>query len=139
MRETASVTVVIPCSGIRTPLGAVSREAAHELCVNLCPTTTRLVAISDLILGEDEAARLVCRCPVVTIDGCESMCATSLVQRRKGDIVRTVAVLDVCRRHQHPVPEGIAELSDDDRELAHFLAEGIAADLDVMELSCRPY
>jgi hypothetical protein len=72
MNETASVTVIVPYSGIGTSLGAVSREAAHELCVNLCPATTRLVAISELILGEDEAARLVCRCPVVTIDGCES-------------------------------------------------------------------
>ena len=62
----------------------MSREAARELCLNLCPTTTRLVAGSELVLGGDEAARLVCRRPVVTIDGCESMCATSLVQQTSG-------------------------------------------------------
>jgi hypothetical protein len=47
--------VVVPCSGIGKSLGTVTREAAYELCDNLRPSDTRLVALSKLVLGDAEA------------------------------------------------------------------------------------
>jgi len=129
MSETSRLTVVVPCSGIGKALGSVSREAAYELCDNLRPASTRLVALSKLVLGEEEARRLVRRSPVVTIDGCKKMCAASLVRHSDGVVSREVAVLDVFRRHSHLKPDGIAELNEDGRELARVLATEIADDL----------
>jgi uncharacterized metal-binding protein len=139
MSETSRLTVVVPCSGIGKSLGSVSREAAYELCDNLCPDSTRLVALSKLVLGEEEASRLVRESPVVTIDGCKKMCAASLVRHSNGVVSREVAVLDVFRRHSNLKPDGIAELNDDGRELARILATEIADDLDSLESNGGPH
>lgn len=121
---------VIPCSGIGKALGSVSREAAYELCENLRPDRTQLVALSKLVLGEKRAREQVATSPVVTIDGCKQMCAAKLVKLNGGTAAREVAVFEVFRRHRGLKPEGIAELNDEGKQLAHALALEIAADLD---------
>ena len=47
--------VVIPCSGIGKAFGTVSRDAAYELCESRRPADTNLVALSKLVLGEEDA------------------------------------------------------------------------------------
>ncbi len=122
--------VVVPCSGIGKPFGTVSREAAYELCEELRPESTRLVALAKLVLGEAAARELVARHPVVTIDGCKQMCAAKMVKQSGGTVAREVAVLDVFRRHKDLKPEGIAELNEAGRKLARVLAEEVAESLE---------
>jgi uncharacterized metal-binding protein len=122
--------VVIPCSGIGKSLGSVSREAAYELCETLRPDRTQLVALSKLVLGEEEARGRVRNNPAVTIDGCKQMCAAKLVRHSGGTIAREVAVFDVFRRYKGLKPEGIAELNAEGKQLARALAEEIAVDID---------
>lgn len=122
--------VVVPCSGIGKPFGSVSREAAYELCDELRPETTRLVALAKLVLGDETARDLVARHPAVTIDGCKQMCASKMVKQSGGTVAREVAVLDVFRRHKDLKPEGIAELNEAGVKLARVLAEEVAASLD---------
>jgi uncharacterized metal-binding protein len=121
---------VVPCSGIGKAFGTVSREAAYELCENLRPGQTRLVALAKLVLGDAEARALVARHPAVTIDGCKQMCASKMVKQSGGMVAREVAVLEVFRRHKDLKPEGIAELNEPGRKLARVLAEEIAESLD---------
>lgn len=121
--------VVVPCSGIGKPFGTVSREAAYELCEELCPESTRLVALAKLVLGDEAARGLVARHPAVTIDGCKQMCAAKMVRRSGGTVARAVAVLDVFRRHKDLKPEGIARLNEAGLKLARVLAEEVAMDL----------
>jgi len=125
--------VVVPCSGIGKPFGTVSREAAYELCEELRPGSTRLLALAKLVLGEPEARELIARHPAVTIDGCKQMCAAKMVKQSGGTVVREVAVLDVFRRHKDLKPEGIAELNEAGQKLARVLAEEVAASLDSSE------
>jgi uncharacterized metal-binding protein len=122
--------VIVPCSGIGKPFGTVSREAAYEVCETLRPDETQLVALSKLVLGEEEACRRVDSSPAITIDGCKLMCAASLVKLRAGTIVSEVAVLDVFRRHKDLKPEGIAELNEAGQQLARVVAREIAATID---------
>ena len=125
--------VVVPCSGIGKPFGTVSREAAYELCEELRPGSTRLLALAKLVLGEPEARELIARHPAVTIDGCKQMCAAKMVKQSGGTVVREVAVLDVFRRHKELKPEGIAELNEAGQKMARVLAEEVAASLDSSE------
>ena len=125
--------VVVPCSGIGKPFGTVSREAAYELCEELRPGSTRLLALAKLVLGEPEARELIARHPAVTIDGCKQMCAAKMVKQSGGTVAREVAVLDVFRRHKDLKPEGIAELNEAGQKLARVLAEEVAASLDSSE------
>ena len=122
--------VVVPCSGIGKSLGTVTREAAYELCDNLRPNDTRLVALSKLVLGDAEARARVRTSPAVTIDGCKQMCAAKLVRHSGGVIAREVAVFDVFRNHKDLKPEGIAELNESGKELARVIAAEVAETLD---------
>lgn len=122
--------VVVPCSGIGKPFGSVSREAAYDLCEDLRPEDTRLVALAKLVLGETEARELITRHPAVTIDGCKHMCAAKMVKQSGGRVAHEVAVLDAFRRHKDLKPEGIAELNEAGKKLARVIAEELAGKLD---------
>jgi uncharacterized metal-binding protein len=131
MSPAKQMVVVVPCSGIGKPFGSVSREAAYDLCEELRPGSTRLVALAKLVLGEPGSLELVAKHPAVTIDGCKQMCAAKMVRDSGGTVAREVAVLDVFRRHKDLKPEGIAELNPAGRKLARVLAEEVAESLDV--------
>ncbi len=124
--------VVVPCSGIGKSLGTVTREAAYELCDGLRPNSTRLVALSKLVLGDTEACQLVRTSPTVTIDGCKLMCASKLVKHNGGAVTREVAVFDTFRSYKHLKPEGIAELNSEGKQLACIVAQEIAEQIDVI-------
>ena len=130
MTSESTQVVVVPCSGIGKPYGTVSREAAYDLCDDLRPGATRLIALAKLVLGEEEASERVRACPAVTIDGCKLMCASKLVTLSGGKVAHEVAVLDVYRRHKELKPEGIEELNDAGRKLARVLAEEVALVVD---------
>jgi len=130
--------VVIPCSGIGKPYGSVAREAAYDLCDDLRPGGTRLIALAKLVLGEPEASERVRAWPAVTIDGCKLMCASKLVTLSGGKVAHEVAVLDVYRRHKELKPEGIAELNEGGRKLARVLAEELAGVVDELGRTGTP-
>ncbi len=125
-----TTVAVIPCSGIGKAFGTVSREAAYELCENLRPSETTLVALSKLVLGEPDAQQRVRNKPAVTIDGCKLMCASKLVKHNGGTVAREVSVLDVFRRNKDLKPEGIAELNEAGKQLARVIATEVAESLD---------
>jgi uncharacterized metal-binding protein len=127
--------VVVPCSGIGKALGTVSREAAYELCDNLRPHQTRLVALSKLVLGDAQARERVRSSPAVTIDGCKQMCASKLVKHHGGIVALEVAAFDAVRNHKHLKPKGIAELNPEGNQLARVLAEELAGQLDAITCS----
>jgi len=137
MKSTGELVVVVPCSGIGKPFGSVSREAAYDLCEELRPESTRLVALAKLVLGDAAARELVAKYPAVTIDGCKQMCASKMVQQSGGKVAHEIAVLDVFRRHKDLKPEGIAELNEAGRKLARVLAEEVAEDLEKSSESAK--
>ena len=129
--------VIVPCSGIGRSLGTVSREAAYELCDNLRPGNTQLVALSKLVLGDEQARERVRTNPSITIDGCKQMCAAKLVKHIGGTVSRAIAVFEAFRDHKDLKPEGIAELNPPGKQLARVLAEEIAEQLDQLHLAAE--
>ena len=114
--------VIVPCSGIGKTYGSVSREAAYNVTEDLRPDNTRLIALSKLVLGEDEARSVVAVNPAITIDGCKLACATKMVQESGGIIAQDYAVLEVSRRYKQFKPLGIVKLNEGGVQLAQFLA-----------------
>jgi uncharacterized metal-binding protein len=131
--QTSSKVVIVPCSGIGKTYGTVSREAAYELTETMRPQETQLVALSLLVLGDQEARAAVAGHPAVTIDGCKLACATKMVQESGGEIAKDIAVLDVYRRYKQFKPRGIAELNEGGQQLAKALAEEVAQIVDEIE------
>jgi uncharacterized metal-binding protein len=124
--------VVVPCSGIGKAAGTVAREAGYELCDELRPESTCLVALSKLVLGDEDAQKRVRECPAITIDGCKLACAAKLVKHNGGTIAREAAVLDSYRQHKELKPEGIAELNPQGKQLARVMAEELAQVVDTL-------
>ena len=122
--------VIVPCSGIGKTYGSVSREAAFELVEDLRTDQTQLVALSLLVLGDEDSLAAVKGSPAITIDGCKLNCAKKMVQENGGTIAQYYAVLDVYRRYKQFKPQGIAELNEGGQNLAHALAEEIAQVVD---------
>lgn len=125
MSDQKRKVIIVPCSGIGKSYGTVSREAAYEVTEDSRPQTTQLVALSLLVLGDEEARAAVEAHPAVTIDGCKLACATKMVRESGGTVAQDFAVLDVYRRYKAFKPQGIAELNEGGRQLAHALAEEI--------------
>ena len=119
--------VIVPCSGIGKSHGTVSREAAYEATED---SRTQLVALSLLVLGDEEARAAVIENLAVTIDGCKLACATKMVKESGGVVAQDFGVLDVFRRYREFKPQGIAELNEGGQKLAHALAEEITAVVD---------
>ena len=117
--------VIVPCSGIGKSYGTVSREAAYIVTEDLSPEKTRLVALSKLVQGDDEARATVAVNPAITIDGCKLACATKMVQESGGTIAKDYAVLDVYRRYKQFKPQGISALNKGGMQLAQALANEI--------------
>jgi uncharacterized metal-binding protein len=125
--------VIVPCSGIGKTYGTVSREAAYEVIEDLRPETAQLVALSMLVLGEENARTAVAASPAITIDGCKLACATKMVQESGGQVAQDFAVLDVYRRYRQFKPKGIAELNEGGLQLAHALAEEVSSVIDSLQ------
>jgi len=122
--------VIVPCSGIGKTCGTVSREAAYNVTEDLRPDNTRLVALSKLVLGDEEARSMVAGNPAITIDGCKLACATKMVLESGGKIAQDYAVLEVYRRYKQFKPQGIAELNEGGTQLAQALANEIVQEID---------
>lgn len=130
MNDRKQKVVIVPCSGIGKTYGTVSREAAYEVTEDMRPADTQLVALSLLVLGDEDARAAVAGNPAVTIDGCKLACATKMVKESGGTVAQDFAVLDAYRRHRQFKPQGLAGLNEDGQKLAHALAEEVAVVVD---------
>jgi uncharacterized metal-binding protein len=122
--------IIVPCSGIGKSYGTVTREAAYVVAEELRPEDTRIVPLSLLVLGDEEARAAVREAAVVTIDGCKLACATVNVSQAGGQAAEEFTVLDCYRRHKEMKPQGIAELNAGGLALAQALAEEVAHVVD---------
>ena len=130
MSEVEHQIIIVPCSGIGKTFGEVTRQAAYEVAESLRPDETRLAALSLLVMGDEQAQTAVAESPVLAIDGCRSACATKMVRESGAAVTQEFVVLDAYRRHRQFKPRGISKLNEGGQQLAHALAEEIAAAVD---------
>jgi uncharacterized metal-binding protein len=122
--------IVFPCSGIGKSLGTVTREAAYEVCLELRPGSTKIGALSLLVMGDADSRSEVSKSTSITIDGCKLACASKMVKECDGQILIEVSILDEIRKHRELKPEGIAELNEGGMILARAIAADIAEAVD---------
>ena len=122
--------MIVPCSGIGKTYGTVGREAAYSLVEDLRPETTEIIALSLLVLGDEELRTRVRTAPVIAVDGCKLACASKMVAESGGQVAYEANVLDTFRRHRTLRPKGVSRLNPDGEELAHKLAQELAEATD---------
>ena len=124
---------VVPCSGIGKSLGAAAREAAYVLTEDLRPEKTKVVALSLLVMGDEEARREVEGGEAIAIDGCKLECAAKGLASAGACKVHKVAIFDCIRRHRGLKPEGVCDLNEDGLKLARAAAEEAAKIVDDLD------
>ena len=122
--------LVIPCSGIGKALGSLTREAAFQVVEDMRPEQAETLCLSLLTLGDAGAQEKVRTQAVVTIDGCPKGCARVNVEQAGGRPAATLRAADTYRRHRELKPAGVLDLGPQGQELAGYLAEEIAAEVD---------
>ncbi len=128
--ETKPTVCIVPCSGIGKTYGTVTREAAYLVTEELRPGTTKVIPLSLLVLGDEEAQSAIQAAPALTLDGCKLACATNLVRQSGGVVAQDFTVLDTFRKNKTLKPAGIAELNDGGLALARALADEVARAAD---------
>jgi uncharacterized metal-binding protein len=124
---------VVACSGIGKSLGAAAREAAYVLTEDLRPEKTKVVALSLLVMGDEEARREVEGGEAVAIDGCKLECAAKSLASAGASRVSKIAIFDVVRRHRGLKPEGVCDLNEDGLKLARAAADEAVAIVDDLD------
>lgn len=129
MSESGRV-LIVPCSGIGKTYGTVGREAAYSLAEDLRPGSAEVVALSLLVMGDEELRARVRATPAIAVDGCKLACASKMVAETGGQVAYEANVLDTFRRNRTLRPKGVSRLNPDGQALAHKLAEELAAAAD---------
>lgn len=122
--------VVVPCSGIGKTYGTVGREAVYSLVEDLRPDDTEVMALSLLVLGDEQTRARVQAAPAITVDGCKLACASKMVAESGGRVAYEANVLDTFRRHRQLRPKGVSRLNPDGEQLAEHLASELAEAAD---------
>jgi uncharacterized metal-binding protein len=122
--------LIVPCSGIGKTYGTVGREAAYSLAEELRPGSAEVVALSLLVMGDEELQARVQASPVIAVDGCKLACASKMVAESGGRVTYEANVLDTFRRHRTLRPKGVSQLNPEGQELAHQLAQELAEATD---------
>jgi len=122
--------LVVPCSGIGKTYGTVGREAAYALVEDLRSENVEVIALSLLVLGDEDSRSKVQAAPAIAIDGCKLACASKMVAESGGQVAYEANVLDTFRRNRTLRPKGISRLNPDGQELARKLAEELAEATD---------
>jgi len=122
--------LIVPCSGIGKTYGTVGREAAYSLVEELRPGSAEVVALSLLVMGDEELRARVQASPVIAVDGCKLACASKMVAESGGQVTYEANVLDTFRRNRTLRPKGVSRLNPEGQELARKLAEELAEATD---------
>ncbi|MDD5094934.1 MAG: putative zinc-binding protein [Dehalococcoidia bacterium] len=122
--------VVMACSGIGKPLGALARETTYELIERVRPGTAITTCLPLVVIGDPEARNLVLGNPVISIDGCAKECAKKSLESQGAKVARSYQTLDFLKKHKGLKPEGISELNEAGQKLAALSADDLGEVVD---------
>ena len=122
--------VVLACSGIGKPWGALARETAYELVERVRPGVATLTCLPLLVINDTTARNLVMEHPVITLDGCPKACARKSVEALGKKVDRACETIQFYLAHKELKPEGVAQLDEAGQKLAQMAADELATVVD---------
>ncbi|MGQ9722491.1 MAG: putative zinc-binding protein [Candidatus Jordarchaeum sp.] len=124
--------VVLPCSGVGKVYGTISREAAYKAVEQLKPEKTSITCLPLLVVGDEDAERMVQENPCIVINGCPSGCAELATKNAGGNVVQIIDVTKMLKENRDLKPNQmtIRELDPKGKRLAEIIAEKISREVD---------
>lgn len=130
MSQKKERVVVLACSGIGKPYGAVARETIYELTERVRPGKAVTTCLPLLVMEDPEAKQLLTDNPVITVDGCAKCCALKSLEALGIKAAKAYEVIRFFKAHKDLKPEGIIELNEGGKKLAAVSADELAQDID---------
>ncbi len=126
--------LVIPCSGIGKPIGSVSRETTYEIIENLIKKRSETICLALLTSGDEKTINRLKNNYCITIDGCAKHCAKKNTEECGKTPDKSYTVLKFAAANPDKKPEGIIDIGEGGRALAHTIANEIIEDMgDLLE------
>jgi len=122
--------ILLPCSGIGSPLGTVGRQAAYRVVEKLRPGKTAITCLALLDNQDREALQLVRDNPCLALDACGGKCAEKIIKAAGGQFRSEFSLSEIARQHRHLKPEGVLELGKMGLQLVEIAAQTAALAVD---------
>lgn len=126
----SDLVLIIPCSGIGKTFGTISREATYCVVEDLKKGETDTLCLSLLVMGDEDARRLVKSHRCISVDGCPAECAKKNLGLSGAKLAANFRVVDIVREYRSLKPKDVTFLDEDGRKLSALLAEKIASKID---------
>lgn len=132
MDSVANRVLLIPCSGIGKVHGLIAREGVLRAVEQAFGGEVQTMCLPLLVVGDEEARRLVAQHPVITVDGCPKLCAYKNTELAGGKIARSLRVLDVLKEHKGAQPGTATTLSDEGWKVVDALSSELMGEVQAL-------
>jgi len=122
--------LIVPCSGIGKSFGTISRDATYCVVEELRKGETDTLCLSLLVMGDEDARRLVKSHRCIAVDSCPNECAKKNLVLSDAKLIANFRVVDILRDNRGLKPNDVTFLDEDGRKLSKILAEKIATKVD---------
>ncbi|MDQ1279073.1 MAG: hypothetical protein QG670_333 [Thermoproteota archaeon] len=129
--------IVIPCSGIGKAFGTIARDATYSVVEDLKKGTTETICLSLLVMGDEEAGRLVKSHRCIAVDGCPNECSKKNLVLSGAKLAANFRVVDILRDHRDLKPSAVTFIDEAGRKLAKILADKISTRIDELDQEGR--
>ena len=119
---------VVSCSGEDFPEGTISRLAALEALHHKKPFDTTTICLPLFIAGGEGDRMFAKNYPVITIDGCEKLCAKRATEKYSGKVACSINVRDFIKDSDEI--KNKSNLNEDEKRITSEVTDMISLKVD---------
>ncbi|MCX6382997.1 MAG: putative zinc-binding protein [Actinobacteria bacterium] len=119
---------IVSCSGEDFPEGTISRLATLEALHHKKPFDTTTICLPLFIAGGEGDRMFAKNHPVITVDGCEKLCAKRATEKYSGKVACSINVRDFIKDSDEI--KNKSNLNEDEKRIASEVTDAISLKVD---------
>jgi len=119
---------IVSCSGEDYPEGTISRLATLEVLHHRKPFDTTTICLPLFIAGGEGDRMFAKNHPVITVDGCEKLCAKRATEKYSGEVACSINIRDFIKDSYEIKNKNI--LNDDEKRITMAVADALSYKVD---------
>jgi uncharacterized metal-binding protein len=122
--EKLSKAGIVSCSGEDFPEGTISRLATLDVLHHRNPFDTTTICLPLFIAGGEGDRMFAKNHPVITVDGCEKLCAKRATEKYSGKVACSINVKDFIKDSDEI--KNKSNLNEDEKRITSEVADAIS-------------
>ncbi|MCL5069603.1 MAG: putative zinc-binding protein [Actinobacteria bacterium] len=119
---------IVSCSGEDLPEGTISRLATLEVLHHKKPFDTTTICLPLYIAGGEGDRMFAKNHPVITVDGCEKLCAKKATEQYSGKVAHSINVRDFIKSSDDV--KNKSNLNEDEKRITAEVTDAISLKVD---------